>query len=76
MEYRIEAFDRQTECLVFEVGLPAGCDEQLKRLMGWTVEQQGWEGYDLSAAQLVVLEEISGKKFDISAYDFQLTVNG
>lgn len=76
MEYRVEAFDRQTESLAFEVELPAACDEQLKLLMGWMVEQQGWEGYDLSAAQLVVLEEISGKKFDISVYDFQLTVNG
>ncbi|QTT91505.1 DUF7683 domain-containing protein [Pseudomonas chlororaphis] len=75
MKYRVEAFDKQTECLVFEVELLAGCDEQLKRLMEWTVEQQGWEGYDLSADQLVVLEGISGRKFDILVYDFQLTVN-
>lgn len=75
MKYLVEAFDKKTELLAFDVELPANCAERLKHIMGWTAEQQGWEGYDLSPAQLAALEEIAGKKFDESMYDFQLTVN-
>lgn len=43
--------------------------------MEWTTEQQGWEGYDLRADQLVALEKLVNEKLDTSDYDFQLTVN-
>ena len=43
--------------------------------MEWTTQQQGWEGYDLRADQLVALEKLVNENFDTSAYDFQLTVN-
>ena len=76
MKYVIEAFDKTTELLVFEFVIPAIHDEQVKAIMEWTTEQQGWEGYDLRADQLVALEKLVSEKFDTSAYDFQLSVNG
>ncbi|AJO76020.1 MULTISPECIES: hypothetical protein [Pseudomonas] len=76
MKYLVEAFDKKTELLVFDVELPVGCDERVKEIMGWAVDPQGWEGYDLSAVQLTEFEKITEKKFDRSVYDFQLTANG
>ena len=64
MKFFVEAFDKTTELLVFEFVIPAIHDEQ-----------QGWEGYDLRADQLVALEKLVNKKLDTPAYDFQLTVN-
>jgi hypothetical protein len=43
--------------------------------MGWTTDQQGWEGYNLTSEQLGALEGIRGKKINDSAYLFQLTCN-
>ncbi|UZE13284.1 hypothetical protein [Pseudomonas sp. B21-053] len=75
MIYRVEAFDIQTEFLAFEEDLPSGCDEQLKVIMGWTSDQQGWEGYDLTRTQLSALEEILGKEIYDPAFLFQLSCN-
>ena len=75
MKYVIEAFDKTTELLVFEFVIPAIHDEQVKVIMEWTTQQQGWEGYDLRADQLVALDKLANENFDTSAYDFQLTVN-
>jgi len=75
MKFLVEAFDRKTELLVFEFVIPAIHDEQVKAIMEWTTEQQGWEGYDLRADQLVALDKLANENFDTSAYDFQLTVN-
>ncbi|MEO6677329.1 MAG: hypothetical protein ABIO21_08135 [Pseudomonas sp.] len=75
MFYVIEAFDKETELLAFEEELPNGYDEQLKAIMGWTSDQQGWEGYNLTRAQLSALEEILGKKIYDPAYLFQLSCN-
>ena len=75
MKYVIEAFDKTSELLVFEFDIPAIHDEQVKVIMEWTTEQQGWEGYDLRADQLVALDKLANENFDTSAYDFQLTVN-
>ena len=75
MKYVIEAFDKTTELLVFEFVIPAIHDEQVKVMMEWTTQQQGWEGYDLRADQLVALDKLANENFDTSAYDFQLTVN-
>lgn len=60
---------------MFEEKLPNGYDEQLKAIMGWTVDQQGGEGYNLTTEQLDALEEILGKKIYDPAYLFQLTCN-
>lgn len=76
MIYRIEAFDKKTELLVFEEELPRGCDERLTAIMMWSSKQQGWEGYDLSADQLAALEMLLGKDIFDPAYIFQLTCNG
>ncbi|WP_329959901.1 DUF7683 domain-containing protein [Pseudomonas sp. MM213] len=62
MIYVIEAFHKHNELLAFEVELPAGCDQEIKNIMGWTAEQQGWEGYDLTDEQLGALEALLGKK--------------
>ncbi|MFJ3369007.1 hypothetical protein [Pseudomonas sp. NPDC086251] len=75
MRYLVEAFDKATELLVFDVELPSGCDQRLKEIMGWMAPQQGWEGYELSAAHLIKLGDLSGRTFDASSYNFQLTVN-
>uniref|UniRef100_UPI0013CE5162 DUF7683 domain-containing protein n=1 Tax=Pseudomonas viridiflava TaxID=33069 RepID=UPI0013CE5162 len=52
MKYLLEAFDKKTEFLAFEKEIPAGNDERLKNIMGWTFEQWGDEGYNLDASQL------------------------
>jgi len=75
MKFFVEVFDKTTELLVFEFVIPAIHDEQVKAIMEWTTEQQGWEGYDLSADQLVALEKLVNENLDTLAYDFQLTVN-
>lgn len=41
MKFLVEAFDKKTEMLVFDVELPADCDERVKEIMGWTVDPQG-----------------------------------
>ncbi|MCU1759899.1 hypothetical protein NTD84_09235 [Pseudomonas sp. 14P_8.1_Bac3] len=61
--------------LAFEVKLPAGQDQEIKNLMGWTAEQQGWEGYNLTDEQLRALEALLGKKVYDAAYLFQLSCN-
>ncbi|MFP6832575.1 MAG: hypothetical protein VB998_12115 [Pseudomonas sp.] len=76
MIYRIEAFDRKTEFLVFEEELPPGCDENLAAIMNWSSKQQGWKGYDLSNDQLVSLEKLIGKNAFDPKYTFQPTCNG
>lgn len=75
MNYVIEAFDKKTEMLVFEEAIPSGCDEKIKAIMGWTEEQQGWEGYDLTKDQFDSLEALLGKKIFNTAYLFQLICN-
>ncbi|WP_433739084.1 DUF7683 domain-containing protein [Pseudomonas putida] len=75
MIYVIEAFDKQSELLVFEEVLPNGHDQELKEIMGWTDIQQGWEGYNLTAKQLEALEGVLGKQIHNSAYSFQLSCN-
>ncbi|WP_409319122.1 hypothetical protein [Pseudomonas sp. KCJK9016] len=75
LKYIIEAFDKKTELFVFEEQLPEGCDEKIAAIMGWTAEQQGWEGYDLTSDQLAALEKLLGKKVSDPAYLIQLSCN-
>ena len=75
MIYVIEVFDKETELLVFEEELPSGYDQEIKVIMRWTAEQQGWEGYNLTNEQLDALEGILGKKIYDPAYLFQLSCN-
>ncbi len=73
MIFLIEAFDKESGFLAFEEELPSGSDQAIKAIMGWTVEQEGWEGYDLSHEQLGALEKLLGKKTYNSAYKFLLS---
>ena len=75
MKYVVEAFNKTTELLAFEVAIPACYDIEVKRIMEWTTEQQGWDGYDLRVDQLIALGKLVGEPFDASAYGFQLSVN-
>jgi hypothetical protein len=56
--------------------LPQDCDVQIKSIMGWTRNQQGWEGYNLSQLQLSAIEKIIGRPIYDSDHYFQLTCNG
>jgi hypothetical protein len=71
--YSVEAFDKRTEILVFGEKVPEGYDRVLKEIMGWTFDQQGWEGYDLTRSQLQALEKILGKDIYNPAYIFQVS---
>lgn len=75
MIYLIEAFDKNTELLAFEEQLPNGNDENLKTIMGWTADQKGCEGYNLTREQLGALEDLLGKKIYDPTCFFQLTCN-
>lgn len=75
MIYLIEAFDKENGFLAFEEELPSGSHQAIKTIMGWTVEQHGWEGYDLSHEQLGALEKLLGKEIYNPAYKFQLSCN-
>lgn len=75
MIYLIEAFDKESGFLAFEEELRSGSDQAIKTIMGWTVEQQGWEGYDLSHEQLGALEKLLEKEIYNPAYKFQLSCN-
>ncbi|MGP6422029.1 DUF7683 domain-containing protein [Pseudomonas putida] len=75
MIYLIEAFDKESGFLAFEKELPSGSDQSIKAIMGWTMEQEGWEGYDLSHEQLSALEKLLGKKVYNPTYKFQLSCN-
>ncbi|MEE4082505.1 DUF7683 domain-containing protein [Pseudomonas viridiflava] len=75
MKYLLEAFDRKTEFLAFEKEIPAGNDERLKNIMGWTSEQWGDEGYNLNASQLEAIVRIIGDEPHGPNYFYQLTCN-
>ncbi|MCD9118280.1 hypothetical protein SAMN04488697_10290 [Pseudomonas sp. 43mfcvi1.1] len=75
MIYIVEAFDKKTGFFAFEEKIPEGHDEDLKEIMGWTSEQQGWEGYDLTRSQLDALEVILGRNIYDPIYIFQLSCN-
>lgn len=75
MKYVVEAFDKETESLAFEIELPDGCDAQLADIMNWADPQRGDEGYDISGAQMASIEKIAGRQFYSPNYIFQLTCN-
>ncbi|SDW41839.1 hypothetical protein SAMN05444064_103260 [Pseudomonas syringae] len=75
MKYLLEAFDKNTELLAFERELPDGIDEKIKRIMNWSSEQQGIEGYNLSAYQLSAIARMLGEESFSPDYDYQLSCN-
>ncbi|WDR35281.1 hypothetical protein NN484_22715 [Pseudomonas serboccidentalis] len=75
MIYLIEAFDKDSGFMASEEKLPNASDQSIKTIMGWTAEQEGWEGYDLSHEQLGALEKLLGKGIYNPAYKIQLNCN-
>ncbi|KAA0941812.1 MULTISPECIES: hypothetical protein [unclassified Pseudomonas] len=75
MKYTVEAFDKETEFLAFEIDLPNGCDVQLAEIMNWSSPQRGDEGYNLSVAQLAAIEALAGRRIFDPGCIFQLTCN-
>ena len=75
MKYTVEAFDKETEILAFEVDLPNGCDVKLAEIMKWSSPQRGDEGYNLSVPQLKSIESLAGRQIFDPNYIFQLTCN-
>ena len=75
MIYVVEAFDKESESLAFEIELPEGCETQLAKIMNWTSPQRGDEGYNLTDTQLSSIEVLAGKHFKNDKYIFQLTCN-
>ena len=75
MRYLIEAFDKVTDLQVFVIELPHGCEDKLKTIMQWSEEQHGWEGYNLTPAQLTAIETLAGRVINDSIHHFQLTCN-
>ncbi|MGH8601262.1 MAG: DUF7683 domain-containing protein [Gammaproteobacteria bacterium] len=72
MKHVIEAFDKNTESLVFEEAIPDGNLEKLKQIMGWASDEDSYYGYDLNRSQLSELEILIGKEVFDPRYDFQL----
>ncbi len=75
MKYVIEAFDKDSEFLDFEIELPDGCEAQLAEIMNWASPQRGDEGYNLSDTQLSSIELLAGRRFYDANHIFQLTCN-
>ena len=75
MKYIIEAFDKETGFLAFEIELPEGCDSHISEIMGWATTPRGEEGYNLSANQIAAIEKVAGRQFYDSSSIFQLTCN-
>ncbi|MBL0840969.1 hypothetical protein E3Z27_04680 [Pseudomonas mediterranea] len=75
MKYIIEAFDKESDFLAFEIELPEGCDSQLAQIMGWSAAQRGDEGYNLNANQAAAIEALAGRQFYDADHLFQLTCN-
>ena len=75
MKFVVEAFDKKTDSIDFEILLPEGCEAQLAEIMNWPAPQQGDEGYDLTAIQLARIEELSDQRFIDENHIFQLTCN-
>lgn len=75
MKYIIEAFDKETEQLAYEIALPDGCDTQLAAIMGWVAPQRGDEGYNLTSEQVAAIEVLANRTISEHDHILQLTCN-
>ena len=55
MKFIVEAFDKETEFLDFEVVLPDDCEAQLAEIMNWSSPQRGDEATTLTKPNYRVL---------------------
>jgi hypothetical protein len=72
VRHAVEAFDKKTEFLVFEVPIPRENIEQLRIIMKWSEPEDEIYGYDLDSAQITQLEALIGITFYDPKYDFQI----
>jgi len=72
VRHSVEAFDKQTEFLVFKVPIPKKNIEQLRIIMNWSKPEDEIYGYDLDGAQITQLEALLGLTFYDPNYDFQI----
>ena len=72
VRHAVEAFDKKTEFLVFEVPIPKENIEGLRIIMKWSEPEDEIYGYDLDSAQITQLEALIGITFYDPKYDFQL----
>jgi hypothetical protein len=75
LKYIIEAFDKKTEFLAFEVELPEGCDSHIAEIMRWSMPPRGDEGYNLTVSQIAAIEALASRQFYDNDHIFQLTCN-
>ncbi|AXI60212.1 hypothetical protein DLD99_06915 [Pseudomonas kribbensis] len=76
LNHTIEAYDKKTELLVFEVNIPDGNIEQLRKIMNWTKPEDEIYGYDLDSQKITELENLIGTEFFDPQFDFQLGCYG
>jgi hypothetical protein len=72
MKYLIEIYDIETEAHLEDIEIPPHRKKELAVLMGWEDPENEIYVYDLSAQQLKVLEEWTGRKIAGSGRTVQL----
>jgi hypothetical protein len=72
MKHVIEIFDKETEELLKTVEVPPERKSELADLMGWKAPEDEIYGYDLTSAQLRVLEVWTKTQFSEAQYIIQL----
>lgn len=73
MQHEILAFNKKTEELAFSIEIPADRYDKLSELMSWSEPEDAIYEYDLSPAQVGLLESMTGKIFNSPDYIFQLS---
>jgi hypothetical protein len=76
LNHTVDAYDKNTSLLVFEIPVPDGKIDQLRAIMKWTVPEDEIYGYDLDPKQITQLEVLIGRPFYDPEYDFQLSCYG
>ncbi|RON61147.1 hypothetical protein BK671_26405 [Pseudomonas fluorescens] len=76
MNHTVEAFDKRTDRLVFEIPVPDGNIERLRIIMHWVNPEDEIYGYDLDQQQIKQLEALIGQAFYDSKYNFQMGCHG
>ena len=76
LNHTVEAYDKRTAELAFEVPVPHGNIERLRTIMRWINPEDEIYGYDLDQEQMKELEALIGRAFYDLAYDFQLGCHG
>ena len=76
LKHTVEAFNKRTARLAFEIPVPDGNIERLRIIMHWVNPEDEIFGYDLDQEQIKQLEALIGRAFYDSKYDFQMGCHG